>query len=552
MLLVLLAVMGCGKEQEAIEIRKIYDSVVDEAIDTYQMLHPLRSSRLGMYGADSSLFTFSKQELKAGKERIKRLLESMSHLKVGRLGEREMDDSILLHHWLKGELFAMDKLENHRRNPLLYCWMIEEALFGLPSRIESPYEGERPAYERRMSKIPQLLENAQALLEKPSEHHVQYAQERLDWLIDSFGDLKLLAESRYGERIDSFDSVRRSIEAFRRFIADELSSRTRGRLILGAENLSYIFLYDEHLDIDLNALAKEAEKSIKTLRNKAAMMRKNLADSEDTKTGPESAGTETLEHVVSRLIGEMDETIASNKAFPGKPSEKPVVVTRRFPMFLRDLPDNPYLAIPLLMDMELAVTHTSCFSRSPCRSIIVASEGAVSLEESELFFQLLNASSAVRPAGIDLCEQCDFVRSLMRSETHRTAWSFHNMEELTRIFPERKQKLDLLLVERMTRDLARMIVVFRLHSGAFTSGAAIDYFAETVGVPETAAEQEVIRASVSPSVAYPGIAMLYNWQMLKRHSESKAVKDPRKAMRRLFLDQNGLPLPILMERIAVD
>lgn len=547
-LLVLLMVTGCSRKQETLEIKKRYDLLVDEVIDTYRELHPLTSSRLGIYGADSLLFTFSEPELKAGRERIRELLDELSGLPAGRLDERERDDSILLLHWLKGELFAMEKLKLHQHNPLLYCWMIEEALFGLPSRIESPHEGERAAYEKRLLRIPQLLENAEEHLEKPSEHHIRYTLERLDRLIDSFGELKTLTEERYGEHVASLVSVRRSIEAFKRFIADALSTQTRGRLILGAENLSHIYLYDEHLDLDLNGFAREAEKNIGKLRNQATTIRLHLANTK-RQTAPTTENAERIEHVVSHLIDEIDGSITAKKLFKVKPTTKPDIVSRRFPGFFLSLPDNPYLTIPPSLETELAVIHSSCLSPLPCRSHVVVPETAAAAEDPALFFQLMRASSPVRRIGTDLCEQCDSVRSLLQSETFRAAWYIHTMGELIKAFPERKQELELLLTERTIRDLARVVIVFRLHSGAFTSEAAIEYFAQTVNVTRTEAEREVIRASVSPSLAYPGIAALYAEQMLKRFAQTRGVRDPRMEMSKLFLDQNGLPLTILMDKI---
>ena len=161
-----ISIIACGKErdEEIKASRRIYSSLINEVLDIYDELHPLRSSQLGFHQSDSLLFTFSSEERESFIKRLEKLQQYFKKLAVIHLEEREIVNSTLILHWLKGELFAFKTLQSYRRSPLLYCWMVEEALYGIPSRLEPPYETELAAYEKRLSQIPLLLQFHQIIL----------------------------------------------------------------------------------------------------------------------------------------------------------------------------------------------------------------------------------------------------------------------------------------------------------------------------------------------------------------------------------------------------
>ena len=245
---------ACGKDRgEKIKAsRMAYASLVDEVLETYTELHPLRSSHLGLHQSDSLLFTFSSDECERSVRRLEKLHENLKKLTVGHLAEREIANSTIMLHWLKGELFAFKTLHYESWSPLLYCWIIEEALYGIPSRPEPPYQGELAAYEKRLSQIPLLLQNATALLEHVHRLHRNVARGRLSRLIDRFDELEGMVTERYGERIDLLDSVKNAIMDFRNSLTNNHLQQNRGIRILGLEHLSRIFLYDDVLELEPN------------------------------------------------------------------------------------------------------------------------------------------------------------------------------------------------------------------------------------------------------------------------------------------------------------
>ncbi len=98
---------GCGSGGSQRSAAAEFDSIAGETAELYLRLHPLRSSRLGLEGADSLLFTFSKAEVDEALENIGSLLGAISAIPTAGLDQERLDDSILLVDWLKGERYAL-------------------------------------------------------------------------------------------------------------------------------------------------------------------------------------------------------------------------------------------------------------------------------------------------------------------------------------------------------------------------------------------------------------------------------------------------------------
>ena len=81
-LIVLPLLTGCS-EKSTIDIsREAFDKIAEDAVSLYITMHPLRSSRLGLEGADSLLFTFSPDEIEHALTAIDTLMDAISALSL--------------------------------------------------------------------------------------------------------------------------------------------------------------------------------------------------------------------------------------------------------------------------------------------------------------------------------------------------------------------------------------------------------------------------------------------------------------------------------------
>jgi len=551
-----ISIIACGKErdEEIKASRRMYSSLINEVLDIYDELHPLRSSQLGFHQSDSLLFTFSDEERESFIKRLEKLQQHFKKLAVIHLEEREIVNSTLILHWLKGELFAFKTLQSYRRSPLLYCWMVEETLYGIPLRLEPPYEAELAAYEKRLSQIPLLLQNATALLENVPGPHTNVAVERLSRLLDRFDELEGMVAEHYSERVAHLDSVKNSVTDFRNFLSNSYLKQLGGIRILGLEYLSRIFLYDELLEIDPNKITEKAERWIKRLRSHAISIRQKLEITNDRNSMAEAKkpDTESLGHRISRIMTEIEDKVSRRKLLGGDKIDRLEIAFKNGIRQSYDLPTNPYLTVPPAEDGNFMTTVTPLSPGNPCQSFLLVSQRNNRLTDVEILYHLLKESSPIRRIDLMLCENIDTVAALFASETYRQGWMFFQMEDLLTSFPEEKLELELFLLDEKVRALVRTVTVMKLHAGILTTEAAVDYISDVADLSKEEAESDVILASASPSIAYPGISLILIEEMVKKVSYSKGIRNPRREAQRFLYTNHHVPLSMILDMIQVD
>jgi hypothetical protein len=557
--LVMLA--GCGRRQEREGTGKIPSHIAERTIRAYSALHPLRCSRLGLHGADSLLFTFSDSEIVVALDTLNNLLEDVSSMPAADLERRQLDASEVIINWLRGEIFAISQLRLYRRNPLLYCWIVKEALYGGFCRNDPPYSGEFQAYEKRLSRIPELLRNAARLLDKPAEAHIYTAERRLRSLLDGFDSVRRLSAERYAAQPAPIDSVRASIEIFLRFVSIDLRDGTRGSLLLGTENLSRIFQYDDLLDIDPNRMTSEADRLVQMLRKEhesteirraarqsAAVQEQNQrrADTADGRRGNDR------ESLLRSLIDEIDEASAGSGIFEADRGKQIEISLTSSEHCRAPLPPNPYLSIPRADGPSLRLESPFLFGERDCPAVLVAREDFESMEGTALTYEIMKVSAHVREGITCPCDSANAIVSLLPSGTWNMCWLYLNLADLVDLIPDPSDDIHLRLIEEKIRALAIMSVVFRLHAGTYTSENAAAYLTEMAGMNAPEAAAAVLAASSSPRAAYPGLAIILTDDMIKRLSTIKGLRNPRKELRKLLLENCGLPLTSIRDRIQVD
>ncbi len=578
---------SCGNEKGMSKDAQAWERLTASAIKLYSELQPLRSARLGIVSSDSLLFTFSDNEIKSAIERLKMLESQFSTLSASRLPERDIDEATVVIHWLRGELFALETLENQRCSPLLYCWMAEEALWGMPARFTPPYDGELDAYRKRILRIPSLLANGERHLKNPAEAHVRYAIERLDSLAGGIDGLEVSVEKRYGAALDGeLDLVRESLVDFRRF-AYELLPVSHGTLILGAENLSRLFLYDELLNSDPNMLMAEAEKQIKRFAGErssterrlelekqrslappgtperkridaaeAAASARRAAESKDAHGATQRKGAgktasgsmESLESRVERLSLDLWTGNEEGTGIQTKDRVRPILEYPAKVEYLSPLDKDPYLSVPPVGERTAAAVFTPPFSVPTCRPYLFLSSENAKADDAELSFRLFSTAPEILELGEVRCQKKDTLAVLFSSETFEEGWRYLSLLERMRDIKKNNPALHTILMDERVKQLARMIVVFRLHTGVSTSEEAVRYLAETIGMKRDVASREVLLASVAPSVAYPGISMILIEEMLRNAAYVYGYANPTRDLKKLLLESRDVPLALILPK----
>lgn len=555
--------------------RQRYRTIVNDVLRLYISLHPLRSSQLALYSADSVLFTFSPDEIEKANREIELLLDAVSRIKPGHLDKAAVANLTYTIHWLKGERFAFEEIALHRHNPLLYCWIAEEALFGIPSRVEPPYAGERASYEARISQIPHLFSNATRLLENPAKPYAALAQDRATALRTALARLEGLLTERYGESAPSLDSVRSSLDAFSRFLDADLLQRAHGSVLIGSENLAKIFLYDECLTVDTSWMEREGKRFIKKLKKRAVAVRKRITDIQQASSSfaPQQSKLDSVllawerrgspsgsspryskplpDSILLSHLEALERAAGGAERFGGPAAAVAVIVRDEIAIHRPLLPTNPYLVIPLPRSARLSTIPPSPFTAEPCRERIAYRPSVAAAGIDDHAYALLSVLSPVRDGERLPCIAADTIRAILSSETYRDAWTHMQLEDLINRFHKHRSEMELRLIEDDIRSIARSHVVLLLHTGTFTAASAIDYLMETIeGLSPDEAQSEYTLAAASPSIAYRGISLVITEDMLRQSALSRIGGPPRHRLRDLMRRHAGLPLSLIRESIV--
>ncbi len=495
-----------------------------------------------MPGADSLLFTFSTPEIESALSEIDTILVRITALPASHFETSGLDDSATLIGWLRGESYALRKVRLFRSNPMIYCWMLEEALYGIPSRSTEPDENEFYSYQRRLSKIPALLSNAAALLDNPAEIFIGPSYEAVTTILSGLDDVRSLSESRYGRTPPSLEDARASIESFAEFLLLDLSTRARGRFILGTETLSDILRFSEGLDIDLEETAGEAEKSVRKYLSQVNSMQKNTP-------GPASGIDRASFPGLETMIDSIEALAAGRRPFGESDGFRAPVFRRQVPPLQRLLPADPYLVIPSRSPGNIVSRTASMFSGGDCGSWITIAPGEERMDPISNWYDLTVVSSPVTGLERMICSDGNTIPSLLLSELFILCWEDLNRMEMISLDAGIEMDLRKIHLQRKIREMTLMIVVFRLHSGMYDLDSATAFLTRTLGLPGYEARQEVVSAAISPSIAMPGLAALLGDRLIQRASTVRNERRPRERVYRFMTEYRGRPLGLILDRI---
>jgi hypothetical protein len=532
---------GCDRDRHAGE-ENIYRGLRSEILELYLDTNPLRASQSGFTDADSLLYVYAREDLETTISRIKRLDERLRRLTISHLDEREIEDTRMLLMWLKGERYGLEKLQYYRYNPLLYCWIVGEALWGIPSRPEPPYEGELSAYEGRISQIPELLGNASAAIDNPPRPYVKLAAQHMRKLLDDLPALEATLENRYARRVALSETITRSMTGFLGFLEGTLSSQTRGYMILGSENISKIFLYDEGVELDPAGMIQEAEARIRRITTEQANVKRSAGGAEDIRRSTIEAGGPALLGLVLETVEDREKRQSRTRSGMERPFEVHFVEKTGLS---QDVPKSANITLPPVIDALRSSVCIRTTLRPPCSQFLLVDEDQSGIG---LLYDLLEALSEREPRMMR-CLRADTIRTLFGSSLYRHTVRFMEIEDLIDAFPAEKQLLDEILADEEIRALSRTVVVLELHAGIFTPESATEYLMRKVHISREEADAEVARAYYAPEIAYPGIALLTMDRMAKKASSTRGAEPAEERLRTLLIEKYYAPLQLIWGNI---
>ncbi len=568
---------GCSQKKK--DTHLLYHRFSREFVSLYSRINPISASSLGIRSTDPNLFTFKREEIDSLLTRLKQLEEKIDELRGLDSEEYEKENLILILYWLRGEMYALEKLESYSYNPILYTWVIEKALFDIPERTDKPYRGEYEAYIKRISKLEELTAEAKKNLANPATAELKSAVEAIDGLLAQRDYLREVLLERYGKYPeDTLSAIFKSIKELEEDFKGRLNSEPRSRTILGLEELSKIVLYDECINIDPNSLIKDAERMIRTLRVRRNSLLKKIELKEATKgekgdlneasakkdSRRKSKIEEKIISLVSTFVSVSGENSDEEKKISAIYNALDAAISRGNPLAKKiskkvkraaapsrscSIAKSYLLSLPVPRKERVCAVTSTVFTGGVPTVTLLYDSNLSSLSAERIIYSLLAQTPTILRPRLTLLGNADTVRTLLISETYQYGWHFVKMRKLIDKLPIMKDKLSVILADEKIEALARMIVSLELNSGTITLDEAKEKFIELSGTPAEEAENEVILASTTPSSIYPGASIVIVDKIYRLLSSRIDIKDPRRELEKTLTLYPNLPLMLILEKV---
>jgi len=563
---------GCSRKND--ESKSPYSRIVEEITNLYSSVNPLIASELGLSSADSNLFVFDRVEIDSILQRTKHIRKELESLKNLNFDEYYADNLIIAQLWLKGLEYSLERLRSYSFSPVLYTWSIERALFGTQSAQRATIRANYENFLSRINRIENLVNNAKNNLSNTGSTELRVAVEMLDSLLSKENQLKTTLNEKYGYfPEDTLKNAFESIKSLKMRFEELLNEEPKNRNILGMEELSRVFIYDEYINVAPNSLVRDGEKMIRILKVKRNSLKQKLLfkrRSEEKSKYDKGVIESQKSRKNSRRKIEEEILAQSEKLLSGQIEEEELLklynlcnnlIRKPFgrkgigwDLTILNYPGNQFFnKNPMLTiqysDKEIIYAIPPLATKTNKNKVrIIYSSVNGKPDRIELIYRLLSVLPQALLPDIKLYSRNDTLRTLLRSQTYRHMWYFNQTERMIRGFPVLKDTLSVMLLDEKIKALARMVITIELCAGLTTIEEAKEKYKDLTEADEEESAREAVLASIFPSRAYRGASLIISDRLFRLLSSKINLGNTEKEFEKALKRYPYLPAMMILEK----
>jgi uncharacterized protein (DUF885 family) len=511
--------------------------------------HPTYATSLGLHDYDHQLEDFSleaaadeAQELEGFRRELEACVPADPALKL---------DRTWLLATIDGELQGLTEFRPLERDPDCYSSRITSSAFSLINRDYAPPAVRARALLSRLAAMPGVLALARTNLKNPARVHVEIALDQLEGNRGFFRNDVPAAFPGNAEVAAACKRVDEALEAYGRFLAEDLLPRATGEFAIGADAYRRKLLADELLDLPLQQLRAIGVADLE--RNQEAMRAAARA------IDPHASLQEVLDRLGSThvapeaLLPTTAQLLDGVKAF----------VRERG---LLTIPDGPPLRVMETPPFMRATTSAAMDTAGPFETAgtdayfyVTLPNPAWTAAERESYMAQwttpLIANLAVHEAYpghyVQFLRMADFP-----TPTRRVMWCLSNVEGWAhyceQMMWEEGFRADdpwqrvAQLQDALLRN-ARLVVGLDLHTGGMTVDEARAFFEREAFLSAPAAKAEAWRGTSDPTYGYYTLGKLMLIQLRRDLEARDGEKFDLAAFHDAFVQLGPLPMPLVRE-----
>jgi uncharacterized protein (DUF885 family) len=550
-------------------LAKLADRYFDELYFKY---YPTAGTAAGFHQYDTRLEDYSRRAIDSQISALKQFKTEFENLKMPNGSQEEQSDRDLVLSDINSRLLALENIRQWETNPDVYSSGITNSAFLIMSRKFASPDERLKSLIAREKQMPAVFDAAKQNLKNPPRIYSEIALEQLPGIISFFQkDVPdAFKEAKDQPTIQEFQKTNQQVisalEAYQRWVKDDLLPKSNGDFKIGADNYRKKLLYDEKVDIPLDRLL---EMGMTNLRRNQDEFRRVAKLLDPNKTPEQILHELEAEHPApDHLLAAFRNTFSDLRKFIG--DKHIVTIPSPVPPIVEETP--PFMR---------ALTMASMDTPGPFENIAKEAFFNVTLPESswtpqqveehmEGFNRGTVISTAIHEAYPGHYVQFLWVqhapskvRKLLGCSSNAEGWAHYTEQMMldegygrTPGVPEEKDTSFLKLRLGQLQDAllrnARFIVGIKMHTGQMTFDQAVDFFEKEGFQSHANALRETKRGTSDPTYLVYTLGKLEILKLRDDYKKKAGDKFSLEDFHNKFLEQGFPPVKIIRQSLLGD
>jgi uncharacterized protein (DUF885 family) len=236
---------------------KLADRYFDELYFKY---YPTAGTAAGFHQYDTKLEDYSRKSIDSQIDALKQFKTLVESVKLIPGSQEEQSDRDLVLADINSKLLSLENIRQWETNPDVYSSGITNSAFLIMSRKFASPDERLKSLIAREKQMPAVFDAAKQNLKNPPRIYSEIALEQLPGIVSFFQkDVpNAFREAKDQGTIQEFQKTNQQVisalEAYQKWVKDDLLPRSNGDFKIGADNYRKKLLYDEMVDVPLDRL----------------------------------------------------------------------------------------------------------------------------------------------------------------------------------------------------------------------------------------------------------------------------------------------------------
>ena len=240
-----------------------FQKVAHDYVEQYLQANPEQATELGDHRFDGELTDYSAQARAKDLATQKEFRDKLNAIDGTQLAGANNIDFRILKENIDYEIFRAEELKEPDWNPLVYMQSLANSLYLLVARDFAPTEKRIPSLRERMEKIPGVIAQAKANLQRPPRIHTETAIEQTQGAIN-------LVRTELAPLLDQAPQMKKdlaplqnktaaALEDYKKWLQNDLLPRSDGDFRLGEERYRKKLRFALASDLPMEEIMKRAK-----------------------------------------------------------------------------------------------------------------------------------------------------------------------------------------------------------------------------------------------------------------------------------------------------